>query len=689
MTTRQPLASVLLVALGALTAPSSYAADLTWDGDAFADITNISANWDSFGVWFDGSANVSFSAADNVTFTASGSQTYQVFAGTTGPYTVGNMVLNSTSDTTTGININAPAIDLTGSASTAPGHTGLVQITGIVSGPGSFTLGSGELRLLNNANTFSGGITLNGGTLRVGNGSGSGIPQTAGSLGTGTFTINGGTIFQNQGNGRTQAVAVVIGGNVTFNSVAGGGLLLGSNNLTRSVILGDALRTITVAQNADGTGSDSVLGLRDLTNTAGGAIVKEGAGILRIQGTSTAPVRVNAGSVEVSGALGATQFTMNSGTVWRKTTSTALTLGSSIQLNNASLVNRETTTANLRNSVFQTLQVSGTSHVFPGQGLTLQSTGPSIAGFNVRNGGILGGNGTLRTAATHAYSSGSTTLSDLTDSAITLSAGGSIRPGTPDSLDTTTGDLTFGSLTWNGEASAIAQMFLNLGAANDTDTIVLTGSLTKGTGTNFLFDFNGYTTNASSTFTVMTFASQTGFVVEDFTSTGITLTGGATGAFVLDDTSLNYVITSASSPSAYATWLVLHFTPAEQGESLISGDLADPDGDGLPNLAEYALGREPRVSDASAAWTSAIQNISGSDYLTLTFRRLVNAPDLAYEVQSTSDLTNLASWTADPVLVGSPVANGDGTETVTYRDSVEASSAAPRRFLRVQITRTP
>jgi fibronectin-binding autotransporter adhesin len=134
--------------------------------------------------------------------------------------------------------------------------------TTLLAGAGNVTLSGGELQLLNNSNTFSGGITLNGGTLRVGNNNGTGAPQTSGSLGTGTFTINGGTIFQNQGNARIQAVAAVIGGNFTFNSVAGGGLILGTDGLgTRTVSLGSPSRTITVSENANGTGANSVLGL--------------------------------------------------------------------------------------------------------------------------------------------------------------------------------------------------------------------------------------------------------------------------------------------------------------------------------------------------------------------------------------------------------------------------------------------
>ena len=137
--------------------------------------------------------------------------------------------------------------------------------------------------------------------------------------------------------------------------------------------------------------------------------------------------------------------------------------------------------------------------------------------------------------------------------------------------------------------------------------------------------------------------------------------------------------------TAFTAWQTTHFNSSELANAAVSGDDADPDGDGLANLAEFALGRDPRLADAAAAWTTAVQNIGGADYLTLTFKRRAPALDLAYAVQSSGDL---ASWSSGPVQVGSAAANGDGTETVTYRDGVTVGGGS-RRFLRVHVTRTP
>ncbi|MEY4483174.1 MAG: hypothetical protein RL693_626, partial [Verrucomicrobiota bacterium] len=145
---------------------------------------------------------------------------------------------------------------------------------------------------------------------------------------------------------------------------------------------------------------------------------------------------------------------------------------------------------------------------------------------------------------------------------------------------------------------------------------------------------------------------------------------------------------SVNVTTSFGSWLTAYFTPLEQANVGISGDLADPDFDGIPNLLEFALNLTPRIPNGSALPAATIQNVGGTNYLSLTFKRRVPALDLVYSPKTNATLPG--TWNADAVLVGSPVNNGDGTETVTYRDSVPADQAGTtRRFMRLEVTRSP
>ena len=113
-------------------------------------------------------------------------------------------------------------------------------------------------------------------------------------------------------------------------------------------------------------------------------------------------------------------------------------------------------------------------------------------------------------------------------------------------------------------------------------------------------------------------------------------------------------------------------------------DLDDDDGDGLVSVLEYGLGTEPLEPSTSEQPTQGMTNVSGAEYLTLTFRRRIGASDLSYVVESTGDLV-LGPWMPDPVPFGLPADNGDGTETVTFRDIIPLGGV-PARFLRLRMS---
>jgi hypothetical protein len=116
---------------------------------------------------------------------------------------------------------------------------------------------------------------------------------------------------------------------------------------------------------------------------------------------------------------------------------------------------------------------------------------------------------------------------------------------------------------------------------------------------------------------------------------------------------------------------------------------ADPDGDGLSNLLEYAFGLDPLVANRQGGPEARL----GSDRLQLKFRRNLNADDVNYRVLASVDLLN---WTEIAAATGgaSFVLSGAGgieveaegdVEVITIADA-ENSAGAARRFLKLEVT---
>ena len=133
---------------------------------------------------------------------------------------------------------------------------------------------------------------------------------------------------------------------------------------------------------------------------------------------------------------------------------------------------------------------------------------------------------------------------------------------------------------------------------------------------------------------------------------------------------------SDAQDTALQSWRRIHF-----GSILPLGtaaEAADPDGDGMANLLEYALGRSP-IFSADAVTTMPIARLM-NDRLNLTFTPVV-LTDITYVVESSSDLV---LWTP------SNIASTDLTvaQAYTHIDSVDVSDdGTPRRFLRLRVAR--
>ncbi|MDX1932851.1 MAG: autotransporter-associated beta strand repeat-containing protein [Capsulimonadales bacterium] len=362
---------------------------------------------------------------------------------------------------------------------------------GTVSGNGSITKnGAGTLFLTGN-NTNNGSLTVNAGSISVGNGGTTGslanspVTLAAGTnltfdrsdtstfigsvTGTGTVTKNGaGTLNFSGTNTFTGGLTINAGnfqlGNSGVNLADSLAVTLNGGSFTLGIV-GETIGSLAgTGGTVNTTGNILTVGGNDASTTFAGAIagiggiVKNGVGTLTLTGTSTysGPTTVNAGTLNVTGAAASTDVTVNSG-------------------------------------------------------------------------------------ATLAATSAARNLDD-----ITLNSGATLDPGNANT-PTAIGKLRASSVTWN--AGGVWKFLLGTSSAA-SDQVILSGALIKGSGADpFLFDFAGTSVADLNTaissapsgkyrYTLATFGSNSGFAASDFEYAN--LSQGYGGTFSLDGNNLYF-----------------------------------------------------------------------------------------------------------------------------------------------------
>lgn len=176
--------------------------------------------------------------------------------------------------------------------------------------------GSGTLRLRAGGN-YSGGVTLNSGTLEFG------YAQNA--LGTGTFTINGGVITNGYGQLRTNANnnAQVWNANFTFGVATSSGSDL---NLGTGAVTMTGNRTVTVASN----NAARTLTVGGIISGDGFSLTKAGTATLALGGVNT----YDGGTIVSAGTLAtlSTGGDFGFGNVSLTTSTSRLTLGNAASI---------------------------------------------------------------------------------------------------------------------------------------------------------------------------------------------------------------------------------------------------------------------------------------------------------------------------------------------------------------------
>jgi hypothetical protein len=206
---------------------------------------------------------------------------------------------------------------------------------------------------------------------------------------------------------------------------------------------------------------------------------------------------------------------------------------------------------------------------------------------------------------------------------------------------------------------------------------------------------------AGDAFTILSADSVSG----NFFSTRV-LNGSNRGAGVSRKVKVDLAYTSTSVDATvallaierYSDWKDGFFSEVDAADDSISGAGRDPDGDGYNNLAEYALGGDPRSLDpdlvtyeimesstvvTSLSTTSETPTASES-VASISFNWANDVTDATWAIERSSDLEN---WEAvDPLdILMEP--NGDYTRITGTQ--LRPTSSEEDLFLRVQIVEAP
>lgn len=258
--------------------------------------------------------------------------------------------------------------------------------------------------------------------------------------------------------------------------------------------------------------------------------------------------------VNTAGTAGASSILMNGGTLrWNSGTTQDLTAGA---------VSRLTLVA--------------------GKTATFETNGNDVGFANTLAGGVIAasvtktGAGTLTLGAANNYTGATavdtgalmvtnTSGSATGSGAVTVASGatlggtgiitgavtvtGKLAPGSAG-----IGTLNTGSVTWNGAATAgaVTDWDFELGSANASDMLDITGDFTKGSGSVFNFDFLGST--FTGIFTLAQWTGTTSFALDasEFSYTNL---GAASGTFTIDGSTLQF--TAVPEPTGALAGLLL------------------------------------------------------------------------------------------------------------------------------------
>jgi hypothetical protein len=166
-----------------------------------------------------------------------------------------------------------------------------------------------------------------------------------------------------------------------------------------------------------------------------------------------------------------------------------------------------------------------------------------------------------------------------------------------------------------------------------------------------------------------------GFMLINDSLTGIGLKASEYGSHG----HLEIVWSDEAAPYLYECWLTNWFSSAEIDDPSVSGGDADPDGDGLANRFEQALGTDPRGEVASVF--GILDPVTVSNRLGFDFQRAANVDGFSFGVQA-ADAPG-GEWSTLPAedYEAATVASSNGMETV----HIEVDADSSNRFYRLRL----
>ena len=271
----------------------------------------------------------------------------------------------------------------------------------------------------------------------------------------------------------------------------------------------------------------------------------------------------------------------------------------------------------------------------------------------------LAANGTLYTIGTPSAATVTIADDEVTTVSFTATDAGAAEPVTGPATDTGTCTLTRDGV---GTGTLTVNLAISGTATNGVDYLALPSTVTFA---------------AAETSKILMVSPYSDALVEGNETVNVSVVAG-TGYIRAASPNDTATVTIADATPPYDAWLSA-FTFAQGADKTTTGD---PDGDGLANLVEYALGLNPTVSNANPIQLSPA-TVNGSTYLQLSVNRNPAVTNVLIEGLSAGTLTDPAAWSTGTTTIE------DNTATLfRVRDSLPTETNS-KRFLRLRFTLLP